>query len=168
MLGGENPSDKDIYMFDVGLLLSFIAAGCHFGTIIVAGRAHALCHRMGAHEPGTPAAKKFWEKVEKTDFASYVMYCERLLLGGTLILITTMLFMSFWCFSRWVYPLILTAVSVLLVFTVFLHGYWGISMLRENVSSVKGVLSVTPKGLLHRRRSARTVVKQDDTGAGLV
>jgi hypothetical protein len=158
ILGGNNPSDKDTYMFDVGLLLSFIAAGCHFGIIIVAGRAQALCHRMGAHEPKTSTEIQFWKRVKEMNFANYVRYCERLLLAGTLLLITTMLFMSFWCFSRRIYPWILTAVSAVLISTIFLHGYWGVSLSREYLLPVANAVD----GLLHRKRPVGTDVKQDE------
>jgi hypothetical protein len=130
-------------MFNIGMLLAFIAMGCHFGIIFVGGRATAVCFRI-ATPPSSdldteaaaredPVHAEFRETLRKVDFTRYVTYCERLLLLGTLFLIASMLFMAFFVFSQLVYPVVICGLSLVGAFSVFRTGFWNMSVLREDI-----------------------------------
>jgi hypothetical protein len=142
-----NPQDKasnERHMFNIGMLISFIATGCHFGVILVAGRATALCFRIAtpptsqmdiagltAHEDEMHA--EFRESLRTVDFTRYVTYCERLLLLGTFFLIGSILFLAFFVFSQLVYPLVLITLSLGGGLSIYRTGFWNVSILGENV-----------------------------------
>ena len=133
-------------MFNIGLLLAFIAIGCHFGIIFVGGRATAVCFRIAtpptlnldseAAASEDPVHAEFRESLRKVDFTRYVTYCERLLLLGTLFLMASMLFMAFFVFSRRAYPIVICGLSLIGAYIVFRTGFWSMSVLREDIARV--------------------------------
>jgi hypothetical protein len=142
-----DPKDKASnarHMFNVGMFFSFIATGCHFGLIVVAGRATALCFRIattptsqidieGLAAPEDEIHAEFREALRKVDFTRYVTYCERLLLLGTFFLIVSMLFMAFLVFSQLGYAVALVVLSLGGGWSVYRTGFWSVSILGENV-----------------------------------
>jgi len=138
----QDPSNEG-RMFNIGMLFSFIAMGCHFGVIIVGGRATAVCFRIAtpptshidveAAAPEDPAHAVFRETLRRVDFTRYITYCERLLLLGTFFLLASMLFMAFFIFSQLVYPLVLAGLSLLGACTVYRTGFWSVSALNEDI-----------------------------------
>ena len=131
-------------LFNVGMLFAFISTGCHFGIIIVAGRAAALSFRMAIPNTDTEANTVhaiFRKTLQQKDFTIYVTYCERLLLFGTLFAIVSMLFILFLVFSVLVYPLVLVGLSICGAFTVYLTGFWSVSVMAEDVIRFMGLMN---------------------------
>ncbi|KAF8872506.1 hypothetical protein BD779DRAFT_1679672 [Infundibulicybe gibba] len=114
--------------FDVGMFLSFLAMGVHFGNIIVAGRGAALTsqHEVMADEGGYDA--KY--------FGHYLELCEQLQFAATILFISSIILLSFFVFSKLTFPIVLLAISSLLVGLVFYSIYWRVSITVRDVKFV--------------------------------
>lgn len=123
-LANDLAKDKDRQMFENGMLIALCAMGAHLGICTVAGRAAALCHVRAT-------VKK--SRVSAADFRKAFIICEHLQYLGTILFITSILYLSFVMFSTRVHPFIFVGISILEIVTISKSCYWKFSALNENM-----------------------------------
>lgn len=154
--GEKGDLDTTVRRFEIGKLLCMVVIGLHFGVIIVGGRAWALCFRLVADcdthsgkqlsdieamgsEPIDSDFDSHWDHIaryRKIPFYRYVAYCERAQLIGTLLLFVAMLLMQFSLFSENVLPWVFLGAAIILVFSIYLTGFWDVSVTRANITGI--------------------------------
>ena len=102
---------------DIGFLFSFLAIAFHAGGIIISGRGAVLCSDPDAK------GKRPIEYFDET-----LVLCEHLHLDGTIFFVLAVFVSSFLVFSRFYYPLIFCALSLLGVALFFAGKYREVSV----------------------------------------
>ena len=136
----NNPTPATKQAFETGMSIALLAAGLHVGVIIVGSRAAALCFRLGSVTGDTDKEleDQGWDdtalinELRNVTFVRYVVYCERLHLIGILMLLASILYLSFSLFTLKAPPYVFLAASAAGALSIFATGFWSVSVTREN------------------------------------
>ena len=114
--------------FNIGMFISFLALGFHFGNIVVAGRGAAIASQRAANPKDADDNAKYDHKY----FRHYLELSEQLHFAATIMFMVAIITMTFYTFSSIVYPTVLVGVYALLAVIVFWSAYWKVSMTLRN------------------------------------
>ena len=134
--------------FHIGMFISFIALGLHFGNIVVAGRGAAIAAQHAADPKDSDDCAKYDPKY----FRQYLELSEQLQFLATITLIVAVVTMTFYTFSSITYPTILMGLYALSVVIIFWSAYWKVSMTLRN-------LKLMIKGLRYLGTRAKSILK---------